>query len=154
MSRTKKIAVGGLVTAFSCVIMIISNIIPLGLYTFPACAGIVICILSYIAGKSYAWLSYIATAFVSFIMCTDKEAVLCFILFLGYYPLIKSYIDKIHLKVVNYIIKLVIFNVAACCLYLLMFFVFSLPEDMFEIFGVNIPIVFLIVLNVLFILYD
>lgn len=154
MSKTKKTALGGLITAFSSILMISSNLIPLGLYVFPAIAGIVIYIFSCLAGKAYAWSSYVAVAIVSFILCTDKETVLCFIFFLGYYPIVKAYIEKIKLKLISYILKFIMFNVAVGIIYLILFFVFGISADEFEIFGVNVPLLFLILLNITFVMYD
>ena len=55
---------------------------------------------------------------------------------------------------VQYIIKFAIFNAACVSVYFLMLFVFSLPKDAFEVFGVNIPLIFLLAGNLIFILYD
>lgn len=154
MNTAKKTALGGMITALSAVSMLISNIIPVGMYVFPALAGILIYILSLICGKSYAWSSFAAVGIVSFILCADKETVLCFLLFLGYYPLIKSYIEKIKLKPIAYILKLAVFNSAAVGIYFLMLYVFSMSADEFVIFGVNLPLVFLVMLNIIFVVYD
>lgn len=154
MSRTKKTALGGLLTAFSSVVILLSGIIPFGSYAFPAAAGIVVYILAAVAGNSYAWSSYIAVSVVSFILCTDKEAVLCFIFLFGGYPLIKMYIEKIKIKVASFILKTAVFNISVFVIYILMLYVFLIPEEEIEIFGINLPLLFLIALNIGFILYD
>lgn len=154
MSKSKKTALGGLVTALASVIMISSNIIPLGLYAFPALAGIIIYILSFSAGNSYAWSAYTAVSIISFIICTDKEAVLCFIFFLGYYPIIKVYFEKIKLKIIGFILKLAVFNVAVIIIYAILTFVFAISTEQFEIFGINVPILIFILFNIIFVLYD
>ena len=154
MKKSQKIAIGGLLTAFACMIIIISNVFPSGMYTFPALSGVIILVLSFVAGQGIAWSSYIAVSIVSFLLCTSKEATLCFILFLGYYPLIRQYLQKIKLKFVRLIIKLLIFNSAASGIYFLLLYVFSLPGDEFEIFGVSLPLIFLFIMNVVFLIYD
>lgn len=154
MNTAKKTALGGIITALSAVSMIISNLIPAGMYVFPALAGILIYILSLICGKSYGWSAFVAVGIVSFILCADKETVLCYLFLLGYYPMIKSNIEKIRLKPVNFILKLAVLNAAAVGIYFLMLYVFSMSQDEFMIFGVNLPFVFLIMLNIVFIVYD
>lgn len=154
MNTAKKTALGGLVTALSSVLMIISNIIPFGLYTFPTLAGILTYILSTACGKSYGWYSFVAVSIISFILCTDKETALCYILFLGYYPLVKEALEKIHFKLLSYFLKLSVFNASAVSVYFIMLYVFSLSEEQFKIFGINLPVVFLVMLNIIFLLYD
>lgn len=154
MKQTQKIALGGLLTALASVAVIISNVIPAGLYTFPAIAGIIVYILSFTAGRSYGWGSYAAVSVLSFFLCADKEASLCFILLMGYYPMLKDVIEKLRLKAVQYLLKLLLLNAAAVAIYYLMLFVFSMPADSFEFFGINMPLVFLAALNPVFLLYD
>lgn len=154
MKKTQRIATGGLLTAFSMVMIILAGVVPSGTFTFPAAAGIIIGILSFTAGKSYAWASFFIVAILSFVICPNKEAALCFTLFLGFYPLAKELIEKLRLKIVQYILKLLLFNASAITIYFLLLFVFSMPEDSFEYFGINIPGIFLAVLNVVFLIYD
>lgn len=154
MKRSQRIAVSGMLTAFAAVAVILSNLVPTGMYTFPAAAGIVIWVLSFFAGNSYAVYSYIAVSLLSFILCTNKEAAFCFILFLGYYPLIRKALEKIRLKVLAYLIKLLVFNAAAVSVYILLVFVFSVPADEFELFGIKLPFLFLGLMNIVFIVYD
>ena len=154
MKQTQKIALSGLLTAFAAAMIIFSNLIPAGLYTFPAAAGIIIYILSFTAARSYAWASFTAVSILSFFLCADKEASLTFILFFGYYPMLKTLIEKIKWKPAAYLVKLAVFNAAAITIYCLLRFLFSLPEDAFEFFGINMPLIFLAVLNIVFLLYD
>lgn len=155
MKKSQPIATGGLLTAFAVVVMIISNFMPSGMYTFPAVSGIIVYILSFAAGRSYSWVSFAAVSILSFFLCADKQAPLCFILFLGYYPLLRETIEKIRLKAAVYIIKLLIFNAAAAVIWLLLVFIFSVPTEEFSVFGINLPVVMIIIiLNLVFIIYD
>lgn len=154
MSNTKKLALGGLITALASFLMIISNIIPFGIYVFSAFAGIIIYVLGMTCGNSYAVSSYVAVAFVSFILCADKEVVLCFIFLLGYYPILKEKIDNIKYKVLRYILKFIIFNISLVIIYLLLAFVFAISKEQTQIFGINVPMVFWVTLNIEFVMYD
>ncbi len=153
LSNTKKLAISGMMTAFTVIMLMLSNIITIGTYTFPAAAGIFLLILSYVTGNSYAWSSFTAVSLVSFLFCSDKEAVLCFVLFFGYYPLLKASVEKIRMKLLCFAVKLIVFNSAAVAVYLTAEYIFAIPQD-FEIFGVSLPIVFLIAFNFIFLVYD
>ena len=154
MKNTQKLAVSGLLTALSTVIVILSNIIPIGMFTFPAVAGIIIYILSIAAGQKYAWMSFIVTSLISFALCTEKEAAVCFILFLGFYPMVKEHIEKLRIRVIAYILKLLLFNACGVAIYFILIFVFSVPADTFEFFDINLPAVLLAILNAVFLIYD
>lgn len=153
LTNTQKLTVSGLMTALTVVILILSNIITIGTYVIPAIAGGFLLILSYAVGKPYAWLSFIVVSVIGFLFCTDKEVILCFILFFGYYPLLKESVEKLPVKILVYIVKLGIFNGAAVCVWFLSVYLFAIPQD-FELFGVNLPVLFLICLNIMFLLYD
>jgi len=154
MKRTQKIAAGGLMTAFACAVMLCSSLFPSGMYSFPAVSGIIILVLSYISGKGHAFSSYIAVSLLSLFLCPNKETVLCFICFFGYYPMLRYYIEKIKNRFIEYLIKLAVFNAAAVGVYFLILFLFSVPENEFAVFGVNIPLLFLFIFNIVFIIYD
>ena len=154
MKKTQSIAAGGLLTAFAVVVMLVSNLMPSGMYTFPAVSGVIVYVLSFAAGRPYSWVSFVVVSILSFFLCSDKEAPLCFILFFGYYPLLKEQIEKIRFKAAAYIVKLLVFNAAGAGIWLLLVFVFSVPFEEFSVFGIGLPAVIIAVLNIVFILYD
>ena len=78
---------------------------------------------------------------------------MCFALFFGYYPLLKSLFEKINVKVVGFILKLVVFNAAAFAVYYICLYVFGITQN-FNIFGLNLPLVMLLMFNLVFIAYD
>lgn len=154
MRKSQKIAVSGLLTALAAGLLLLSGLVPTGMYSFPAAAGVVIWLLSFFAGTSYAVYSFAAVSVLSFILCTDKEAPLCFVLFLGYYPLIRKGLEQLRLRVLAYFLKLLLFNAAAVGIYCLLIFVFAVPRESFRLFGVSVPLLFLALLNVVFVIYD
>ncbi len=149
-----KVAVGGLITAFSLVLMLLTGIFPFGTYAFPIISGVLLISVFLEFGLGWSMLAYAAISILSLFFVADKEAALFFILLFGYYPVVKSYIEKIKSKIVQYIIKFGIFNVAAVSVYFLMLFIFNMDSDAFTIFGVNIPLVFLLAGNFVFLIYD
>ncbi len=154
MRTVQKITFGGIVTAIITVLMIAEGFITVGQYAVPALAGIMILAMSYSTGISWAMYTYICVSALSLILCSDKEASLYFLLFLGYYPILKSGIERVKIKFFAFILKMLLFNASATLVYLICLYVFLLPVDNFELFGVNLPLLFLLLLNIAFILYD
>ena len=76
-----------------------------------------------------------------------------FIAFFGYYPVARLWIEK-RAFWLRWTVKLALFNAAMILSYLLLLFVFHLDPDTFEIGGVNLPWLFLLIGNVVFVVYD
>ena len=114
---------------------------------------LLICIV-FEMGYSWAFLVYTVVSLMSLILLSDKEAVLYYIIFLGFYPVLKGLIEKIGNKVVQYIVKILIFNVCIISAFYISIFLLSLPKESFNIFGIYLPWVFLILGNITFVLYD
>ena len=68
--------------------------------------------------------------------------------------MLRYYIEKIKNRFIEYLIKLAVFNAAAVGVYFLILFLLSVPENEFAVFGVNIPLLFLFIFNIVFIIYD
>ena len=153
-SMAVKVAVGGVFSAIALVLMMLTGVFPFGTYAFPVIAGVMLIVIYLEFGFKWSMLVYGVISIMSVLFVSDKEAALFFLLLFGYYPVVKSFIERIKSKIVQYIIKLAIFNAAAVSVYFLMLFVFGMPADSFELFGVNIPLIFLIVGNFVFLIYD
>ncbi|MBQ9461013.1 MAG: hypothetical protein IJU51_03730 [Clostridia bacterium] len=154
MKQSQKIAYSGLITAFSAVMMIFSNFVPNVLFSFPALAGIVIYTLSFVSGSGYALISYAAVSIISLFLCGNKAVSVCFILFLGYYPILKKRLEKLKIKVISFIIKLLVFNAAAVSAYFIMLLVFSSPVFTKWVNESWVTVLLLIALNIIFLIYD
>ena len=154
MKTSVKVSLGGAVAALSLVLMLLTSIIPFGTYAFPAFAGILLVLLVFNLGYAYAFAVYFVTAALSFLLVTDKEAALYYALFLGFYPILKGVIERIPSKPVQYIVKLALFNVCMIAAFYIGITLLSIPKESFNLFGVYLPWVFLILGNIVFIIYD
>ena len=154
MKTSVKVSMGGVVAALSLVLMILTSIIPFGTYAFPAFAGILLVLLVFNLGYGYAFAVFFVTAVLSFLLVTDKEAALYYAIFLGYYPTLKGLIERISSKVIQYIIKLLLFNACMIAAFFISINVLSIPKESFELFGVYLPWVLLIIGNIIFVIYD
>ena len=152
MKHTSKVALCGILAALSLILMVMTAI-PIATYALPAMAGAVLIPVVMEAGVKWGWLAYAAVALLSLLVAPDPEAKVLFITFFGYYPIAKSLLEKMKKRWLEWIVKLVIFNGTMLGSYLLTIFVFHLPTD-FELFGVSLPLVFLLIGNVIFVIYD
>ncbi len=152
-NKTKNTAVCGLITALSVVLMMLTTLVPVFMYVIPIITGLLVLFVSDIANKKWGLGVYFSTAFLSLLLITDKEAALTYALFFGYYPLIKDIIERLP-KGVEWLLKMVVFNVAAVSIGAISFFLFGVSGEEYNEFGrYTIPIL-LIMANVAFILYD
>ncbi|WP_407383346.1 hypothetical protein [Ruminococcus sp.] len=154
MKTSVKVSLGGVIAALSLVLMLLCSVIPFGTFAFPAFAGILLTVIVINLGYGWAFAVYFVTAVLSFLLVTDKEAALYYTAFFGFYPILKSLIERLRSKVVQYVIKYVIFNVCMIAAFLIGTFLLSVPKESFNLFGVYLPGVFLAIGNVFFIIYD
>lgn len=153
-SSAVNVAVGGLISAFSLVILLISGIFPYGTYALPLAAGVLLIPIFLEFGVKWSFLVYLSVSLLSLITVADKEAVVLYILLFGYYPFLKAYIERLKNKFLKYLLKLIVFNISAVSAYYIMLFVFNMSSEEFRLFGVDLPLVFLAVGNLIFLVYD
>ncbi|MBQ9680014.1 MAG: hypothetical protein IJV48_04970 [Ruminococcus sp.] len=154
MKTSVKVSLGGVVAALSLVLMFLTSIIPFGTYAFPTFAGILLILIVMNLGYGYAFAVYFITAVLSFLLITDKEAALYYTAFLGYYPIVKGLIERISSRALQYVIKFILFNVCIIGAFYIGIWLLSVPKESFNLFGVYLPWVFLIIGNGFFIIYD
>ncbi len=112
MQRKKSflVAFSGLVCALSLVILFMTGIIPFATYSLPCMAGFLLVTVMVECGDSWAWLSFAAVSFLAVILTPDREAALMYIIFFGYYPMVKKYLERIPSRALEWAGKLLLFN--------------------------------------------
>lgn len=153
-NKTYTLAFSSVIAALSLVFMFITTFIPVGTYALPCFAGALLAAVVLEAGYISASLVYIVVSVLSLILVSDKEAVLYYIAFLGFYPIVKGLLERIKNRLVQYIFKVAIFNVCIVAAFYIGLFLLSVPKESFELFGVYLPLVFLGLGNLVFIIYD
>ncbi len=152
--KNVKITFGGVITALCVVTMLLTAIIPIASYSLPAIAGVIIISAVIEFGSKFAVYIFSIISVISLIIVPDKEAVLLFISFFGYYPIIKQHIERLNKKFVELLIKFIIFNLAAIINFYFGIFILEVPRESFMLFGMYLPFVILMFANVVFFLYD
>lgn len=152
MKNSKIIAYSGVATALSVVMLFLGSIFWVLGYTMPLVASLVMIILLDSISQKSALLTFISTSIISFILLNDKECVLLYILFFGYYPLIRDKINDIKPKFLSYLLKFITFNAAMVLTQVLCVYVFGIPfDDMLGKWGI---VVFVLCLNLVFVVFD
>lgn len=152
MKNSKVIAYSGVATALSVVMLFLGSIFWALGYTMPLVASLVMIILLDSISQKSALLTFVSTSVISFILLNDKECVLLYVLFFGYYPLIRDKINDIKPKFLSYLLKFVTFNAAMVLAQILCVYVFGIPfDDMLGKWGI---VVFVLCLNLVFVVFD
>lgn len=154
MQKNFKLAFCSVISALSAVTMILTGIIPIGTYALPAISGILLLPIIIEIGRRPALYAYIVTSLLSIVLAADKEAVILFILFFGYYPILKSALSSVKLKFLRIIIEFLVFNATTVLSYLIAVNVLLIPQDTLVIAGISLPYLLLIFANVVFLMYD
>jgi hypothetical protein len=152
LKQTGKIALGGVLGGLSLTFLVLT-IFPLGTYALPAIAGAMFIPFVIEFSPRSGFMVYAAVAIVSLFITPDIEAKILFIGFFGYYPILKSLLESLTKRWIEWIIKLAVFNISVILSYLLLVQVFNLDIEI-SFSGVNIVYVVLAVGNAVFLLYD
>lgn len=153
LKNSVQLAVCSIITALSTVLLFLGGITFVLAYAMPMLVGLGMIMIKTTFGARSAWITYIATSLLSFILVTDKECMLMYVMLFGYYPIIKDTIDNIKHKPIIIAVKLIIFNSMLALCQIILFFVFGLPF-LEEGEGKYLIIIFAVLMNFLFIIYD
>lgn len=152
-----KVALGGVTASICLMFMFLTSVFPLLAMAIPIYTGALLVIVAVEINSSWALLTYAAVAFLSLFITPDKEAAILFIMFFGYYPVLRRIMeDKIRIKPVKWLCKLAVFNVAIVAAYYMIIGIFGVYDlvDEFGFLGEHMVLILLCFANVIFILYD
>ncbi len=122
--NTKKVALGGTLSALSLTLMLVGSILPFSEYITVVLAGLVLVIVSGELGLRYAFTVYCVVALLSSILLPSKELAMLFVMLFGYYPLIKYRLDSLG-RLGGAIAKLALFNISMTITYLVLLYLFT-----------------------------
>ena len=155
MKKSTQVALGGLCAALCLLMMFMTGLIPFSTYVFPAFAGIVLIAVREENGVKTAMLVYVATSLLALLVVPDREAVMLFIMLLGYYPMLKPRVERLP-KLLAYPVKLVLFNGVVVAFYYVMLYLFGVPDllEGWGDFGRYTILVILAMVNFTLLMYD
>ena len=148
--ETRKIALGGVLSALSVTVMLLGGILPFATFVAPALAGLFLWPLKREFSMQTGVTAYVAVGLLSFFFVPDKEQSLIFLFLLGFYPMI------IHRPVLLLLAKVLLFTGLVVLMYSLILFVFPIGEIVQE-FATSSPALLtglILLSNFAFLLYD
>lgn len=125
--RSYRVALGGIVASLCLTVMILTGIVPALYIAAPMVAGMMMIILAEEVSESWGWLTYLAVSLLTLLMNPDKEAALMFVLFFGYYPLLRPRYDRLKIRWLRLLLKLLHYNAFLVTDYLITVYVLGLP---------------------------
>lgn len=126
---SKPVAFCAMMAALGTVIMLTGGLIPVLTYCSPLIASFLLIPVLDQHGKEKAWMVWAVTSALSLLVGVDKEASF-FYLFLGWYPILKPFLDIIPSRILRFAGKLLLFSAAIGAMYALILFVFQIGDIM------------------------
>ncbi len=116
-----------------------------------AAIGSIIMLIAYMElGGKWAWSMYFAISLLSLLLLPNKAPSFLFMIFAGYYPILKVYLNRIKPIWLSYLSRLAIFNL---CLFILYFLANKIGIGI-ELFAEALLIATVILANITFVVYD
>lgn len=119
MKPAKKIAFCGILTALSFVLLLATGVFPFASYAVPAFCGLLLIPIIIEFGAKQALLVFASVSILSILFAPDRQAAISYIFLLGYYPIVKSYLEKMSIRAVEYLCKATVCIFAEIAVFLL-----------------------------------
>ncbi len=154
MKQSSRIALSAVISALSVALMALISVIPTLEMALPAMAGALTAIIIIEINKRWALAVWISVSLLSLLVVPNKEVAVLYTMLFGVYPIIKSILESKTSKWLEYLLKLLIFNVVVFLAYFLMAKLINVKVEEVETMGaIAIPIL-LAVGSAVFLLYD
>lgn len=149
-AKSRDIAVAGIACALGIVLMYLATYIRVNTGAFLFLCALLTAIILLESNIKYAAASVAATSLLALLLIPDKQIVLLYALFFGWYPLLKLFAETRRSKVTEWIIKLLGFHLSLLLGGILFYFLFHI-----NIFSLQLPVWALWILGVVaFVLMD
>jgi len=147
--KTRKITLSALFAALTVIALYIASIWPSGQIALVAFSSIFAAAAVVESGVANGIYVYAVSAALGFLILPNIAVPLLHTLFFGYYPVVKSLIERLRSAVLQWLLKLCVFNAALTVMW------FFLREIVFD-FGEYMPGAALMYLggSVIFVLFD
>ena len=136
-------------TAVSVVFVYLASVMPSGQLGFVAIASLFTAAAIIEAGIGAGLFVFAGCSILSFLLISNKSIMFLYLLFFGYYPIIKNIAERVKNKVISWIIKLIIFNAALSAIW------FFFRSVLFSDLLLNLHLIIIYALgNAAFVLFD
>ena len=147
-SPARKIALASVLSALCFLMLFIGSVITVMDLSAAALASLVVVIATIEIKSYYPYLIWIVTSILGFLLLPDKFGTIVFACFAGYYPMLKSGLERFS-PIVSRIAKILAFNVALTAILALSKYVFFTPDT-----ELGFSVAVYGVCNIVFILFD
>lgn len=150
-SAAVKVAYPAILGALALVLVYLGSIAPTGSWGIVAAAGLLPGLAVISVGLKAGLLCWAGVSLLAFLLVPDKFCVLLFGALFGLYPVVKSLVEGLRRKPLEYLLKLAFFNAAFTLVYLTM--AGALAASLPEALGGSVWVLYGAA-NVVFLLYD
>jgi len=146
---TKRVALSGILIALTVIVLFLATTLPTSRLSLYALSSFFISIVIIEYGIKNGWFFYLASLILTFIVIPNKIGLIPFVIFFGIYGLVKFYIERLNRIAVEYVLKVIFFNMS------LVIGIFFVKEFFLESINIRIPLWAIIaVLEIVFVIYD
>ena len=114
--------------ALSLLFMFMTGVLPFMDYALHALAGLMLVVVMVELNAKWAVLVYIAVSLLAFFLAPLKESAVLYAAFFGYYAIVKSYLERIPNRIVEWVLKFLLFNAAVAAAFVLIIYVLGMTE--------------------------
>lgn len=154
--KTYRTAFGGIISALAVTFLFLGSVFPFADIAGPAFASMCVLLTALEFSGKVSFGVYVAVSALSFMLVPDKESVLLFIFFFGWFPLLKKAVDGKMGYVPALLIKLAAFNLSIVLLYWLILKVFAIGSivDEFSDYSTAMYVLLMVLANITIIILD
>ncbi len=150
-SAAVKVAYPAILSALALVLVYISAVAPTGNWGVVALAGLLPAAAVVSVGLKAGFLCWAAVVILAFLLVPDKFSVLLFGALFGLYPMVKSLVERLRKRPLEYLLKLAFFNAAFTVICLIAFT--AVTASLPPMLGGSVWVLYSVA-NVVFLLYD
>jgi len=110
--KTRNLTLSALFASLTVISLYIASVWPTGLFGLVAFASLFGTATVIEAGLAPGIYVYLVSSMLSMLIIPNRAAPLLFIFFFGYYPVVKSLIERIRLIIIQWALKLLLFNLS------------------------------------------
>ncbi len=152
---TKRVTFSAMALALTVICLYAAATLSTGKLVALGLSSLFVCLCISQFGVRYGIALYIGASIISLLLIPNKMFVLLYILFAGYYPVMKLYIERLNKMWAEWLLKVLTFNFILVVIYLV-FRIFFLPALTSALTGLVLQYLGLIIvgLEILFVFYD
>ncbi len=110
LSSAKKVALSGIMIALSILFLFLATVAPTNRLAFYALSSFPLAIVIMELGAKSGWYFYLASSLLAAVLIRHVGGLAAFVGFFGIYGLVKYYIERTGKIIVEYILKIIYFN--------------------------------------------